>query len=270
MPDPQPVESGAHAWRLQRRCRGGRRRRERTPWRMARMAPVQIRIPCRAVRRVRLQAIFWSRSLLAEPGLLGGALAHGSLARTVRDAALVLETMVGPGERRDPVSLDSPAKPTSPRATATQGDSASRGASDSATRRSNRKGPSTDASARSGRSPSLGCSRWKKPTPTWQDPVGVGGLVVGLCHLHPQREPPGGASGMVRAEHARTDRARPWRHRNRSRSGPSWRAPPCTSRCVNSCNPTICCFTPQMPCGAWTLDGLSDQVIDGRPGTHPV
>jgi Asp-tRNA(Asn)/Glu-tRNA(Gln) amidotransferase A subunit family amidase len=185
---------------------------------------------------------------------------NGPLARTVRDAALLLETMVGPDER-DPVSLDSPAEAY---VAACDADlkglrvawSADFGyaAVEPEVRQLTHRAATQFAE--------LGCSV-EEPTPTWQDPAEWAALLWDYATFirnasrvdeHPEWFEP---SMLEQIDHGRGATA--------SEVGQAFLARTALYEQMRQfMQPYDLLLTPQMPCGAWSLDGYP-KIIDGRP-----
>jgi Asp-tRNA(Asn)/Glu-tRNA(Gln) amidotransferase A subunit family amidase len=185
---------------------------------------------------------------------------NGPLARTVRDAALLLETMVGPDER-DPVSLDSPAEAY---VAACDGDLKGLRVAWSVDFGYAAVEPEvrqlTQRAAR--KFAELGCSV-EEPTPTWEDPAEWAALLwdyatfirnASRVEEHPEWFEP---SMLEQIEHGRGATAVEVGQALLARTT-------LYEQMRQFMQPYDLLITPQMPCGAWSLDGYP-KVIDGRP-----
>jgi Asp-tRNA(Asn)/Glu-tRNA(Gln) amidotransferase A subunit family amidase len=185
---------------------------------------------------------------------------NGPLARTVRDAALLLETMVGPDER-DPVSLDSPAE-----AYVALCDGDLKGLRVAWTADFGYAAVEPEVRQLAQRAAQqfadLGCSV-EEPTPTWEDPAEWAALLwdyatfirnAGRVEEHPEWFEP---SMLEQIEHGRRATA--------TEVGQALLARTTLYEQMRQfMQPYDLLLTPQMPCGAWSLDGYP-KVIDGRP-----
>jgi aspartyl-tRNA(Asn)/glutamyl-tRNA(Gln) amidotransferase subunit A len=183
---------------------------------------------------------------------------NGPLARTVRDAALLLESMAGP-DPRDPISLDSPAEDY---VAACDGDleglrvawSADFGYApvDQEVRQLTERAAKQFAE--------LGC-RVEEPTPTWQDPAEWAGLLWDYATFirnasrmdeHPEWIEP---SMREQIEHGRSATALEVGRALLARTE-------LYEQMRQFMQPYDLLVTPQMPCAAWSLDSYPT-VIDG-------
>jgi Asp-tRNA(Asn)/Glu-tRNA(Gln) amidotransferase A subunit family amidase len=185
---------------------------------------------------------------------------NGPLARTVRDAALLLQTMAGP-DQRDPVSLDGPAEDY---VAACDGDLKGLRVAWSADFGYAAVDPEVRqlASRAAERFAELGCSM-EEPTPTWPDPAEWASLLwdyatfirnVSRVDEHPEWFEP---SMLEQIEHGR--------HASALEVGQALLARTTLYEQMRQfMQPFDVLLTPQMPCAAWSLDGYPTE-IDGRP-----